>query len=148
MSPILRIVLAVICGFFAGSFINMGIVLLGPIIAPPPPGVDLSTMDSMAASMHLMEPINFLFPFLAHALGTLGGSFVACLMVTNKRPQVGIGMAALFLMGGIAASLMIPAPGWFIALDLLMAYLPMAWAGYYLAGRLRPVGGSLNSLER
>lgn len=32
-----------------------------------------------------------------------------------------------FLAGGVAAAFMIPAPAWFIALDLLLAYLPMAW---------------------
>jgi hypothetical protein len=33
---------------------------------------------------------------------------------------------------------MIPAPTWFIALDLLAAYLPMAWLGLLLADRLKP----------
>jgi hypothetical protein len=32
---------------------------------------------------------------------------------------------------------MIPAPKWFLAVDLLLAYLPMAWLGGTLAGRLR-----------
>ena len=31
----------------------------------------------------------------------------------------------------------VPAPAWFIALDLLLAYLPMAWLATRLGGWLR-----------
>jgi hypothetical protein len=31
---------------------------------------------------------------------------------------------------------MIPAPTWFIALDLLAAYIPMAWLGIQIGTRL------------
>jgi hypothetical protein len=44
-------------------------------------------------------------------------------------------VSTLFLAGGIAASVMIPAPAWFKALDLTIAYLPMAWLATRLAGR-------------
>jgi hypothetical protein len=37
-------------------------------------------------------------------------------------------IGVLFLCGGIAASFMIAAPAWFIALDLVVAYLP--WPGW------------------
>ena len=43
----------------------------------------------------------------------------------------------VFLLGGIAASFMIPAPAWFIVLDLVVAYLPMAWLAGRLGARLR-----------
>lgn len=33
---------------------------------------------------------------------------------------------------------MIPAPTWFIALDLVVAYIPMAWLGLTLANRIKP----------
>ncbi len=138
MNQSLRIVLAVVAGFLGGSVINMAIVFVGPILLPPPPGVDMSTMDSLAETIHLMEPVNFLVPLLAHALGTLFGVMVAFLIATNHRVRIGYGMGALFLVGGIAASVMVPAPGWFIAVDLLLAYIPMAWLGILLASRLRP----------
>ena len=35
---------------------------------------------------------------------------------------------------------MIPAPGWFIALDLLLAYLPMAGLAIRLGAQLSPAG--------
>lgn len=140
---IIRNTVALLAGFFAGSIVNMGIVVVGPILIPPPPGVDMSTMESLAETIHLMAPINMLAPFLAHALGTLVGTTVACIISTNRKLVAGL-MAVFFLTGGIAASTMIPAPMWFIASDLLFAYIPMAWLGMNIANRLKP--GSTQSI--
>jgi hypothetical protein len=38
---------------------------------------------------------------------------------------------------GVAASFLIPAPAWFIALDLVAAYLPTAWLGIHIGTRLK-----------
>jgi hypothetical protein len=43
----------------------------------------------------------------------------------------------VFLCGGVAASFMIPAPKWFVALDLLAASLPMAWLATRVGTRFR-----------
>jgi hypothetical protein len=143
MQTFLRGLLAVIVGFVAGSIVNMGIILLSSHVIPPPPGVDVSDVKSMSASMHLFEPKHFLFPFLAHALGTLAGATVAFLVATRYRAVVAFVLGILFLGGGIAASFMIPAPAWFVATDLLLAYLPMAWLGVLLGRKLSK--GSLDS---
>ena len=45
----------------------------------------------------------------------------------------------LFLCGGVAASFMIRAPAWFVALDLIAAYLPMAWLAARIGARIQPV---------
>ena len=50
---------------------------------------------------------------------------------------VALVIGAVFLAGGIAASRMIPAPAWFVTLDLLGAYVPMAWLGARLGAVLR-----------
>ena len=75
-------------------------------------------------------------PFLAHAVGTLAGALAAYLIAASHRARIAYAIGALFLCGGVAASFMIPAPAWFIALDLLAAYIPMAW----LAVRIAPRG--------
>ena len=49
-------------------------------------------------------------------------------------------LVLLFLAGGIAASFMIPAPAWFIALDLLLAYIPMAWLAVQIGARMKGEG--------
>lgn len=137
MNPALRNVLAVIVGLVVGSFVNMGLVTLGPRVIPPPAGVDVTKAESLAASIHLFEAKHFVFPFLAHALGTLAGALVASLMAGSYRTVLAFVIGVVFLGGGIAASAMIPAPKTFIALDLVAAYLPMAWLGARIASNLR-----------
>jgi hypothetical protein len=93
--------------------------------------------DKLAATVHLLQPEHFLFPFLAHALGTLVGALVAHLVAASHRRIFASIIGALFLVGGIVASRMIPAPKWFIVLDLAVAYVPMAWVGVWMGRRIR-----------
>lgn len=53
MNPILRNVLAVLAGFVVGSLVNMGIVMGGGVLVPPPPGVDVTTMEGLKAGIEL-----------------------------------------------------------------------------------------------
>lgn len=137
MKSILRNVLALILGLVIGGFVNMGLVVAGPHVIPPPPGVDVSNVESMRAGIHLFEPKHFAAPFLAHALGTLVGALVTGLVAAPGRRLLPYVIGFVNLAGGIAASMMIPAPKWFVALDLIGAYLPMAWLGAWISGRLR-----------
>ena len=130
MKIIIRNVLAVIVGLVLGSSVNMGLIVLAPSLIPPPAGVDVTNAQSIAASIHLFEPKHFVFPFLAHALGTLVGALAAFLIAGSRRPVFAYAIGVTFLAGGVAASFMIPAPAWFIVLDLVGAYLPMAWLGH------------------
>jgi hypothetical protein len=125
-----RNILAIVAGLILGSLVNMALVTVSSALIPPPPGADMTTVEGLKAAMPLMEAKHFLFPFLAHALGTLVASFVGVkIAVGQNRTWIPIFFGVLFLLGGIAASMMIPAPSWFIALDLIVAYLPMAWIG-------------------
>jgi len=129
----LRIMLSVLLGIVVGSCVNMGLILLGSQLIPPPAGADVSTMEGLAAALPLFEPRHFLFPFLAHALGTLAAAFVAARLAGASAIGSAFAVGAFFLLGGAANALMLPGPLWFSALDLL-AYLPMAWLGLRLAG--------------
>lgn len=136
---IVRNIFAVIVGFVAGSVVNMALVTMGPRIIPPPAGVNVSNAESLAAGIHLFEPKHFVFPFLAHALGTFAGALVAFLIAASRRTVFAFVVGGLFLAGGIAASFLIPAPAWFIALDLVAAYLPMAWLATRVGRRVTGV---------
>lgn len=136
MNTIIRNVIAVIAGFTIGSIVNMTLVTVGPTLIPPPPGVDVTNTESLAMSAHLLEPRHFLMPFLAHALGTLVGALAAFLIAGSAKARLAYALGVLFLAGGIAASFLIPAPDWFIAVDLALAYIPMAWLGIAIGKRL------------
>ena len=115
----------------------MALVMTGPQVFPPPAGINMNDAKSLAAGVHLLEPKHFLFPFLAHALGTFAGAVTTHLAAATRRSALAYLIGGLFLAGGIAAAFVIPAPAWFLALDLLGAYLPMAWLGARLARGLR-----------
>jgi hypothetical protein len=135
MKTVVRNVVAFLLGIIAGTLVNMALVALGPAVFPPPTGVNMSDAASLSSSIHLLEPRHYVFPFLAHALGTFVGAAVAFRMAASRRTAVALGVGAFFLLGGIAASMMIKAPLWFVAVDLLLAYLPMAWLGARFARR-------------
>lgn len=135
MKNLYRNVAAVLLGFIVGSIVNMAIITVSPRLIPPPAGVDVSNVESMQASMHLFEAKHFLFPFLAHAGGAFVGSLLAFVAAGSRRAAMAYTVSTLFLAGGITASFMIPAPSWFKALDLTVAYLPMAWLATRLVGR-------------
>lgn len=137
MPKLLRNILAVLAGVVIGSAVNMALITLSPSLIPPPAGVDVSNAESLAGAMHLFEPRHFIMPFLAHALGTLAGAFTAYLIAATHKARIAYVIGIVFLCGGIAASFMIPAPAWFIALDLLAAYLPMAWLGIQIGKRMK-----------
>ena len=142
MPNLLKNALALLAGLVIGGSVNMALIILSPSIIPPPAGVNVNSAESMAAAMHLYEPRHFVMPFLAHALGTLAGALAAYLIAATRRASIAYAIGAVFLCGGIAASFMIPAPKWFIALDLLAAYLPMAWLGIRIGGRMKPGNAS------
>jgi hypothetical protein len=132
MPNLLRNVLALLAGVVIGGGVNMALITLSPSLIPPPAGVDVSNTESLSKAIHLFEPRHFVMPFLAHAAGTLAGAFAAYLIAATYKAQIAFAIGVVFLCGGVAASFLIPAPAWFIALDLLAAYIPMAWLGIRL----------------
>ena len=114
----------VIAALFAGSIINMCFVWLGQQWFPAPAGFKNAL------------PLHFLFPFLAHAMGTLSAAMLMCWLKPKETRRYALIIGIIFLIGGISACFMIPAPWWFIAADLLLAYIPMALLGEYLYNKL------------
>lgn len=55
-------------------------------------------------------------------------------MAKVGKLNVAMIIGVFFLVGGIISVLQIPAPAWFKAVDLLFAYLPMAWLAVKVAG--------------
>ena len=132
INKIVRNVLAVIMGIVLGSVVNMGIINLQYSFIALPEGVDVTNTESLKSSMHLFEPKHFIFPFLAHAIGTLGGAYLAARIAASHKMNIALGIGIFFLIGGISMVFLIPSPIWFAILDLSLAYIPMGW----LSGRL------------
>jgi hypothetical protein len=132
MNKTIKNIIAVITGVILGSTANMGIIMISGSIIPPPEGTDVTTTEGLKAAMHLFEPKHFILPFLAHALGTFVGAFLAALIAATHKMKFALGIGVFFLIGGIANIILLPSPLWFTIVDLVGAYIPMA----YFAGKL------------
>ncbi len=141
MPTLLRNILALVLGLVIGGSVNMALVSFGPLLIPPPPGADMTTPEGLGRAMPFLMPRHFIAPFLAHALGTFAGALAAYGIAASHRPRFAYAVGLVFLCGGIAACVMLPAPAWFIALDLLLAYLPMAWLAVFIGGLRCPDAG-------
>lgn len=136
MKAIFRNVLAIIAGWVVGSLINMGFVKIGHKLLPLE-GVDPNDMAALAEVMPTLDFEYFIFPFLAHALGTLFGAVVAGILAVNQPMRFSLAIGVLFLIGGIMINYMIPGPTWFTLTDILLAYIPMAWIGGRIVENIR-----------
>jgi hypothetical protein len=133
MNNAVRIILGLLAGIIAGMLVNSGIVSLSGKIIPLPDGIDPNDMESLKENIHLFEAKHYIIPFLAHALGTLVGAFVAAKIVLNNEMKVAMVIGIFFLAGGVTAAYMLGTPWLPNALDLVFAYIPMAVLGKRLA---------------
>jgi len=131
----IRNTLILLCGILLGSTANMLIIMLGGELIPPPEGVDVTKVDSIAESIHLYETKHFIAPILAHAIGTLTGAFFVAKLASSHHFPFAMFVGGLYLLGGITMAFQIPSPLWFTVVDLICAYIPMAWFGYRFATR-------------
>jgi len=131
MHPILRNIIAVIAGIVIGGLVNSAIIMMSGNIIPPPAGIDVSTEAGLKAGLHLFEPKHFIFPFLAHAIGTFIGAYIAA-RISTKKILFAMLIGIFFMIGGIWMVTILPSPIWYVIVDLAGAYLPVA----YFAGRI------------
>jgi hypothetical protein len=135
MKPIIKNILAIITGWLGGSVINMALIQTGHKLIPIE-GIDSNDMNALVAVMPTLEFEYFIFPFLAHALGTLAGAAIAGLIATSHKMKYSMGIGGLFLIGGIIVNYMLPGPTWFAVADIVIAYIPMAWIGGKMANKI------------
>ena len=125
MKSVLKNIGIIVVGIIIGMIINMGIIILGATIVPITENFE--PMNAMNWDLKY-----FIFPFLAHALGTFSGSFAASRLSKNHHIIIPLIVGLYFLSGGIYMVTILPAPTWFICLDLIISYIPMAILGWNL----------------
>ena len=128
MSPIIKNVLALIGGGLVGMTANMGLIITGNQLIPF--SDNINPMNAMN-----WEIKYFIFPFLAHAIGTLSGAFIVAKFSESYHMLLAICIGIFFLSGGLSMVFMLPAPIWFIVIDLVFAYLPMSWLGWKISNK-------------
>jgi len=134
MNPILRNILAIVAGVILGAFVNMGIIKLSGTLFPVE-GLDVNDPESIKAAMADMPMVNFMMTWLAHGLHALIAGFVITKLAANSHKTWSLVGGAIVFLGGLMMVLEVGGPTWFIAADLLLAYIPMAYLGWMLAGK-------------
>ena len=144
---ILAALLGLVGGLLIGSMLNMGVLMISNFVIPFPEGVNPADANSIRDNIKLFETKHYIMPFLAHALGTLIGVFVAFKIIqmfrATKFIAVGLALviALLFLWGGLATSKSINSPEAPMLVDAVLCYIPMAIIGYWLALKRSPKRG-------
>ena len=126
MNTIFKNILAILGGGLIGMVVNMGLIITGNQLIPFEDGI-----NPMNATM--WEIKYFIFPFLAHAIGTLSGSLFAAKFAASYHMLFAISIGIFFLSGGISMVFILPAPFWFVVIDLFLAYIPMGWLGWKIS---------------
>jgi len=135
MNPILRNILVTLAALFIGGLVNMAIITLMPSLIDLPDGFNPQDPASFEKYKHLLPVTMYILVLLAHGLGALVGAFIIAKWVTTKSKVFALGVGFFFLLGGIVAAFTIPAPSWFVPVDLILCYIPMAILGWILAGK-------------
>ena len=128
MNSIIKNILALIGGGLVAMVVNMGLIITGNQLIPF--SENINPMNAMN-----WEIKYFIFPFLAHAIGTLSGAFIAAKFAASYHMIFSICIGIFFLSGGISMVFILPAPIWFIVIDLVFAYLPMGWLGWKISNK-------------
>lgn len=116
----LRITLGILLGLLSGGMVNGSFIHLGSKVFPYPSNFSMDLFYTLPLKYYL-------FPLLAHALGTLSGCLVYLRIAAKQAiwPVYVIGTS--FFGGGVLVGTMINASLWFDCVDLILAYFPMAW---------------------
>jgi hypothetical protein len=150
----IRKILAVVLGFVAGSAFNMAMVTASSAVYPLPEGIDPNDFDAFKAHVeaHGLATGALLMVLVAHAGGSLVSGFVCGLIAMRSWYAAAIGLGILWMCGGIAMLMMLPAPTWFAVADVVL-YIPAALLGVRLGGALTgrsspPVPTGVKQFER
>ncbi len=119
-------------GLIIGMIVNMNIIMVGSRLIMPPEGMDIMDAESIKAHLHLFEMRHFVFPFLAHAGGTLAGAVIVARFVKTHSFVFAMIVGGFFLLGGIMNAKLIPAPLFYNILDIGLCYIPMGYLGWTL----------------
>ena len=115
-----RTFIAIVIGLFIGATVNMSLIKLGNFLFPITGTFEEFYISGDCTIYH------FIFPFLAHALGTLVGTLIAILISNDHKKISSFIVGVFFLAGGISVNLMISSPLWYSVVDIILAYIPMS----------------------
>ena len=129
MKNIVQNIFAILLAIFAASIITFSIIVLGHSIVPTPDGIDTNNFESIKSNFHLFQAKHFLFPLLAHVLGTFVSSYLLSRFAKTYKFWFAIGIGIIFMLASLSLSLRIGHLNW-IGIIEIAQYIPVSVLGY------------------
>ncbi len=129
----MRKLFAAIAGIITAVVTVGAIQSLGHMIFPPPPDVNLSDPNQLAALIERMPPAALIFVVAAWLVGSFAGAVVATLIARRETIVPAMTVAAAVLFGALYSLFMISHPLW-MAIAGIALPLPSAWLGATVVG--------------
>ncbi|MGH8084653.1 MAG: hypothetical protein ACREPV_05195 [Lysobacter sp.] len=137
-----RTILAVVVGVVVAWLVIVASQLAGAAAYPPPPGLDVTDPQQLAAFIQAAPVMAMAFVLGGWVLGALLGGWTAA-RISRRHPCIAaLLVGTVVLAGVIANTMMIPHPQWMTLAGVLLP-LPAAWLGARLARRNPPATPSL-----
>ena len=116
--------------------------LAGAAAYPPPPGLDVTDPQQLAAFIQAAPAMAMAFVLAGYALAALLGGWVAA-RISRAHPRIAALLVGAMVLAGVIANMsMIPHPLWMTVASVLLP-LPAAWLGARLSRRNPPATPSL-----
>jgi ABC-type Na+ efflux pump permease subunit len=121
-------ILSVIIGLVASSFIIFALEVLGHIIYPAPPDLNLNDLEAIKAFTSTAPPIIFILVILSYAMGSIVGGLIAAAIATKNKMTKAITVGGILMGLGAYNLFMIPHPIWTIIISIFL-FIPCSWIG-------------------
>ena len=127
----LLLILLLLVGCVIGMIVNISIIGFGYFlfsidIIPVPDGLFPYPQNNL----HLFKFYHFIFPFLAHSIGTFVSVYFVCRYATNYKFILSLIISSFFLLGLLTSTKL--APNSYLIFDAVFAYFPMAYIAWKL----------------
>lgn len=137
-----RTILAVVAGVVVAWLIIVASQFAGAAAYPPPPGLDVTDPQQLAAFIQAAPPAAMGLVLGGWVFGALLGGWAAA-RISRRHPRTAaLLVGVLVLAGVIANAMMIPHPSWMTIAGVLLP-VPAAWLGARLGRRQAPATPSL-----
>jgi len=100
----LRSVFVILVAILAAAMVTFSINVIGHYIIPPPEAIDTNDFESIKNNFHLFRTQHFIFPLLAHAIGTLASSYLISCMATSHKIWFALVLGIVFTLASLSLS--------------------------------------------
>ena len=129
MHSLLRSVFAIIVAVLAAAIIAFSINVIGHYIIPPPEAIDTNDFESIKNNFHLFQWQHFIFPLLAHAVGTFVASYLISSLVAKHKMWFALALGIIFTLASLSLSWRIGHFNW-IGIVEIAQYIPISILGF------------------